>query len=393
MYPLQRLFPCRLSHYFMIFSLSSVLFVWLSSEAAAPAMSQLTAAEHLKVIESGAQVSIAWDPVRHPRLAGYKLYIGYSQHQYAFAIDVGDRTAYALASLDAWRTYHFAVTAYDTANNESDYSPELIYRSYSRAAQQPGGASTTSGRCQPIDPLQHDAFNNERQADQEAVNSPAVPEAQMLCWEFDGAGFEGGDLAHWKAIGNTSVVAAIFGSEPPEGDFQALLSTTAIAEAGETAAAESEPVSATELEAFLALPEGSLDHLSSGPVLKGAAMKQTFTAAAGSVLVLEVNFVTYAVIDPDAAATPLDPDPSDFAFVTLTAGEPSTEPFETFTLSTPAVLGATGYTTVSFLLPASGIYTLGIGIAAVRDDGKPSALLVDNLSLVSVHTAQATEAP
>src|SRR5262245_60845489 len=105
MHPPKILFPCLLSRSSIIRSLFSIMLVWLSSAAFVPSVPQPTASEQPKDKAYGGQVSIAWDPVGYPRLAGYKLYIGYSPHHYAFAIDVGNHTSYALANLDSWRTY------------------------------------------------------------------------------------------------------------------------------------------------------------------------------------------------------------------------------------------------------------------------------------------------
>ena len=58
-------------------------------------------------------------------LAGYKVYYGTSSHTYSQNIDVGNVTTYTLNNLTEGYTYYFAVTAYDTLRNESDYSNEV----------------------------------------------------------------------------------------------------------------------------------------------------------------------------------------------------------------------------------------------------------------------------
>ncbi|MCM0082099.1 fibronectin type III domain-containing protein [Geomonas sp. Red32] len=58
-------------------------------------------------------------------LAGYKVYLGSASHSYQQKIDVGKVTSYAASNLTAGSTYYFAVTAYDTAGNESSYSNEV----------------------------------------------------------------------------------------------------------------------------------------------------------------------------------------------------------------------------------------------------------------------------
>lgn len=54
-------------------------------------------------------------------LAGYKVYYGTTPGIYS-SIDVGYLTSCELGGLTKGQTYYFAVTAYDTNNNESDYS-------------------------------------------------------------------------------------------------------------------------------------------------------------------------------------------------------------------------------------------------------------------------------
>jgi hypothetical protein len=57
-------------------------------------------------------------------LAGYKVYYGTSSHNYSYSIDIGVTTGAAISSLSL-ETWCFAVTAYDTSGNESDYSDEV----------------------------------------------------------------------------------------------------------------------------------------------------------------------------------------------------------------------------------------------------------------------------
>jgi fibronectin type 3 domain-containing protein len=59
-------------------------------------------------------------------LAGYKLYYGESSGNYTTSIDVGKPTTYTLQGLEVGHTYYIAVSAYDTAGNESVLSTELI---------------------------------------------------------------------------------------------------------------------------------------------------------------------------------------------------------------------------------------------------------------------------
>ncbi len=70
-------------------------------------------------------VSLAWDPNAEADLAGYQLYYGQSSGNYQFTVDVGNQTTYTLSGLADGETYYFAVTAYDTSGNESNFSNEI----------------------------------------------------------------------------------------------------------------------------------------------------------------------------------------------------------------------------------------------------------------------------
>jgi fibronectin type 3 domain-containing protein len=73
------------------------------------------------------EVSLVWDANVESDLAGYKLYWGTASGDYDNSIDVGNETGKTVIELTEGQTYYFAVTAYDTANNESGYSNELPY--------------------------------------------------------------------------------------------------------------------------------------------------------------------------------------------------------------------------------------------------------------------------
>lgn len=59
-------------------------------------------------------------------LAGYKIYLGTSSGAYTTTVDVGNSTTYSMTGLDVNKTYYYAVTAYDTSGNESNYSTEVV---------------------------------------------------------------------------------------------------------------------------------------------------------------------------------------------------------------------------------------------------------------------------
>ena len=78
----------------------------------------------VSVLPMGA-VILSWAPNSEPDLKGYKIYYGNSPRQYTHVIDVGNKREYLIDNLEVGIPYYFAVTAYDTAGNESGYSSEV----------------------------------------------------------------------------------------------------------------------------------------------------------------------------------------------------------------------------------------------------------------------------
>lgn len=74
-----------------------------------------------------AQVTLQWDSNTEPDLAGYKIYYGNASKSYQLGVDVGNRTTSTISNLEEGKIYYFAATAYDTLNNESEFSNELVY--------------------------------------------------------------------------------------------------------------------------------------------------------------------------------------------------------------------------------------------------------------------------
>ncbi|NKE71371.1 fibronectin type III domain-containing protein [Candidatus Manganitrophus noduliformans] len=68
--------------------------------------------------------TLTWSANAESDLAGYRVYFGTASRTYGPSINVGKTTSYTLTGL-ANQTYFFAVTAYDTAGNESSFSAEV----------------------------------------------------------------------------------------------------------------------------------------------------------------------------------------------------------------------------------------------------------------------------
>lgn len=79
---------------------------------------------------SANSVGLAWDPVPG-NLAGYRVYYGtvsggpYLQPA-GQGSNAGIATTYTVSGLQGGTTYYFAVTAYDTTNNETSFSNEVF---------------------------------------------------------------------------------------------------------------------------------------------------------------------------------------------------------------------------------------------------------------------------
>ncbi len=75
-------------------------------------------------------VIIQWLPNAEPDLAGYIIHYGTASRSYSYTATVGMATSHTVENLQQGREYFFAVTAYDTAGNESHFSDEVsIYLS------------------------------------------------------------------------------------------------------------------------------------------------------------------------------------------------------------------------------------------------------------------------
>lgn len=70
-------------------------------------------------------IELDWQPNAESDLSGYKVYYGKSSRNYDHVLDVGRTTYFRVNNLDLGEHFFFAVTAYDYAGNESDFSSEV----------------------------------------------------------------------------------------------------------------------------------------------------------------------------------------------------------------------------------------------------------------------------
>jgi len=79
-----------------------------------------------------AVAELQWDAVTASDLAGYRVYFGTAPRNYAQrrgqGLEAGRTPSYTVSNLQRGATYYFAVTSYDFAGNESDYSAEVWKR-------------------------------------------------------------------------------------------------------------------------------------------------------------------------------------------------------------------------------------------------------------------------
>ncbi len=93
--------------------------------------------------QPGVTATFSWLPNQETNLAGYKIYYGTASRTYDTTIDIGNpapvngRIQGRVDGLIDGTTYYFAATAYDTSNQESDYSTEVVWT----ASSQSGGGN------------------------------------------------------------------------------------------------------------------------------------------------------------------------------------------------------------------------------------------------------------
>jgi hypothetical protein len=76
-------------------------------------------------IVHAAQVTLEWNAVTHPDVAGYMVYYGNCSGDYNESVDVGNWTTVTIAELEVDEIYYFAVSAYSIYGEESEYSNEV----------------------------------------------------------------------------------------------------------------------------------------------------------------------------------------------------------------------------------------------------------------------------
>jgi hypothetical protein len=74
-----------------------------------------------------ASVTLAWNPISNPLVAGYNIYYGRTSGVYTNKTAVGKAASVTISNLVIGATYYFATTTYSTAGAESAKSSEVSY--------------------------------------------------------------------------------------------------------------------------------------------------------------------------------------------------------------------------------------------------------------------------
>jgi hypothetical protein len=105
----------------------------------------------------GASVTLMWNPNSPAEnVIGYRLYYGTESRNYAFMIDITDETSKKISHLEKGQNYYFAVTAFNGAGEESDFSDEIAVNTCTyklflkrRVFKATGGVKKIRVRTQP----------------------------------------------------------------------------------------------------------------------------------------------------------------------------------------------------------------------------------------------------
>jgi hypothetical protein len=107
--------------YLCTLSLLSALFIALSATNAKA--EDFIVEDDLDPLAAITDITLVWDANSEPDIAGYNVYYGRTSGTYVGFITVGGTTA--VIGIRGTRTVYFAVTAYNTNGEESDFSDEV----------------------------------------------------------------------------------------------------------------------------------------------------------------------------------------------------------------------------------------------------------------------------
>ncbi len=79
------------------------------------------------LVQAQASVTLAWNPISNPLVAGYNIYYGGASGVYTNEISAGTATNLTFSNLVFGATYYFAATTYSAAGAESAMSSAVVY--------------------------------------------------------------------------------------------------------------------------------------------------------------------------------------------------------------------------------------------------------------------------
>jgi hypothetical protein len=97
--------------------------------------------------KAAASVTLSWNPNSEPDIAGYRIHYGTVAAPYSMSQD-SSTTSATIGNLMTGVTYTFAVTAYNSAGDESGYSMPLSYTAGSTKVIPPAALANISTRSQ-----------------------------------------------------------------------------------------------------------------------------------------------------------------------------------------------------------------------------------------------------
>ena len=78
-------------------------------------------------VRAQTNVTLAWNPISDPLVAGFNIHCGEASGVYTNKIDAGNNTSLTISNLTVGATYYFALTTYSAAGAESAMSNEVSY--------------------------------------------------------------------------------------------------------------------------------------------------------------------------------------------------------------------------------------------------------------------------
>lgn len=94
---------------------------------AEPVYSSALKIEASPVTANSGNLTLAWDPMSNPIVAGFNIYYGHESGVYLYKVRAGNVTSLVLSNLPTGLDYYFAATTYTAAGAESALSGEVYF--------------------------------------------------------------------------------------------------------------------------------------------------------------------------------------------------------------------------------------------------------------------------